>query len=63
MGAMQGAFGWRVAADRSARSLCKFVDGAVAPGPLIVTDDGAVMPVCESEATITTPSPNVGIPK
>ena len=28
-----------VAADRSAKSLCGFVDGAVAPGTLIVTDD------------------------
>jgi hypothetical protein len=28
-----------VAADRSANSLCGFVDGAVAPGTLIVTDD------------------------
>ena len=28
-----------VAADRSAKSLCGFVDGAVAPGTLVVTDD------------------------
>ena len=28
-----------VAADRSAKSLCGFVGGAVAPGTLIVTDD------------------------
>ena len=28
-----------VAADRSAKSLCGFVDGAVAPGTLIITDD------------------------
>ena len=28
-----------VAADRSAKSLCEFVDGAVAPGTMIVTDD------------------------
>jgi ISXO2-like transposase domain len=28
-----------VAADRSAKSLCGFVNGAVAPGTLVVTDD------------------------
>jgi hypothetical protein len=28
-----------VAADRSAKSLCGFVDGAVAPGTLVVTDE------------------------
>jgi len=53
------AKGWRYAGrsaggrrDRSARSLCKFVDGAVA-GTLMSPTIGAVMPVCESEATIT----------
>ena len=38
-----GAYAARVrlaaVADRSAKSLCGFVDGAVAPGALIVTDD------------------------
>jgi ISXO2-like transposase domain len=28
-----------VAADRNTESICQFVDGAVAPGTFIVTDD------------------------
>ena len=37
-----------VAADRSAKSLCGFVDGAVAPGTLIVTDDWSGYADCAS---------------
>ena len=52
-----------IAADRRAKSLCGFVDGAVIPGTLIVRTIGAVTPVCASAAMITTPLLNAGIPR
>ena len=36
---MPDAFGLAVVLDRSAESLCGFVESTVAPGSLIVTDD------------------------
>ena len=47
-----------VAADRSAKSLCGFVEGAVAKGTLIVTDDWSGTQTCASAAAIIAPSLN-----
>ena len=53
-----------VAADRSAKSLCGFVGGAVAPGTLIVTDDWSGYAGLRKHGyDLTTPLLNVGIPK
>ena len=52
-----------IAADRGADSLCGFVENAVMPGSLIVTDDWSGYAACASGATTTMQLPNAAIRK
>jgi hypothetical protein len=63
MGAMRGAFGWQLPLTVAPN---RFVDLSMAPslrGRWSSRTIGAVTPACENAATITTPLPNVAIPK
>jgi hypothetical protein len=63
MGAMRGAFDWQSPPTEAPN---RFVDLSTAPslrGRWSSRTSGAVTPTCGSAATITTPLPNVEIPK